>query len=155
LRAHDREEYPPRVSEKALHDVTRAAQYANGWINTLERRETTRYSVQALVEFRWVSEEGALHQGRGVTRDICAKGMFVYSDSPPAEKADVEIDVSFRPVIEGAVSFQLGAKAVVIRMEPAETPGISHGFAVLNKTSRLHPMARPDIPRNRESEEPE
>jgi hypothetical protein len=107
-------------------------------LTTVERRETIRYEVHALVEFRWVGEEGTPRWGRGVTRDICSKGMFIYSDSPPAAKDDLEIEVSFRTVAEVPTDLQMAARAVVLRTETATTPGVSQGFAVLNKSFKLH-----------------
>jgi len=103
----------------------------------MERREHTRYAVRALVDFEWMAE-GVLRQGRGFTKDISSKGMFVYSDSEPPSIADLQVEVYFRSAAEGITTLQLRATALVIRVELATSPGAYHGFAILNKSYKLH-----------------
>jgi hypothetical protein len=103
----------------------------------LERREQTRYGVRARVDFEWV-EEGVLQRGQGLTRDISSKGMFIYSDSEPPPRADLRVRVSFSSVAEALTSVQLRALALVLRLEPASSPELQHGFAILNRSYELH-----------------
>ncbi len=105
--------------------------------NLLERREHLRYGVRALVNFEW-TDEGVLHRGRGITRDISAKGMFIYSDSEPPIKADLEVEASFRTATEGRAKLQLSARALVVRVEKSAGQGPLPGFAILNRSYRLH-----------------
>lgn len=103
----------------------------------MERREQTRYGVQALVDFEWI-DEGVPHRGRGLTRDISSKGMFIYSDSEPPVKADLQVEVSFRAITEEPKNLRLSAKALVVRVESAASPDALHGFAILNRSYKLH-----------------
>jgi hypothetical protein len=103
----------------------------------LERREQTRYDVRALVDFEWM-DGGVLRRGQGHTRDISAKGMFIYSDSEPPAKADLQVEVSFRPATEARTKLQLSARSLVVRLEPTASRGASRGFAILNRSYKLH-----------------
>jgi len=103
----------------------------------LERREQFRYGVRALVKFEW-ADEGLLQRGQGHTRDISAKGMFVYSDITPPAKADLRVEVSFREFAISPTNLQMRVRGLVIRLEPATNPGSLQGFAILNRSYELH-----------------
>jgi hypothetical protein len=103
----------------------------------LERREQTRYDLRALVDFEWVEADGVPHRGRGQTRDISTKGMFIYSDFQPPAKADVQVEVSLRSFDEAVTNLGMKVEALVIRLEPPTSLGIRHGFAVLNRSCKL------------------
>jgi hypothetical protein len=105
--------------------------------NTLERREQIRLGVRALVKFEWFDGQGASHREQGFTRDISSKGLFIISDSLPPPKVDLQVDVSFESISGVEPNLELSAKALVIRLEPATTPGASGGFAVLNRSYSL------------------
>jgi hypothetical protein len=104
----------------------------------LERREQTRYGLRALVGFEWMDTEGVPQQGQGFTRDISRKGIFIHSDSQPPAKADVRVEVSLHSVAHAVTSPRMRAEALVIRVEAPRSPGIPHGFAVLNRSCKLH-----------------
>ena len=82
-------------------------------------------------------DEGVLRRGRGLTRDISTKGMFIYSLINPPAKADLLVDVSFRDVNSIPTNLQMRAKGLVIRVEPATEPGSQQGFAILNRSYEL------------------
>jgi hypothetical protein len=103
----------------------------------LERREHTRYGVRALVDFEWM-DEGVLRRGQGLTRDINAKGMFIYSDIKPPAKADLRVEVSFQNFASIPTNLQMKADGLVIRVEPATEQGSQQGFAILNRSYELH-----------------
>jgi PilZ domain len=103
----------------------------------LERREQTRYGVRALVDFEWI-DKGVPHRGRGLTRDISSKGMFIYSDSEPPAKADLQVEVSFRPPTKELRKLQLSARSLVVRVELAASRDDLRGFAILNRSYKLH-----------------
>lgn len=103
----------------------------------MERREHLRYGVRALVDFEW-TDEGVSHRGRGITRDISSKGMFIHSDSEPPLKADLEVEASFRTATEGQAKLRLRARALVVRVERSTGQGPLPGFAILNRSYRLY-----------------
>ena len=97
----------------------------------MERREHTRYGVRALVEFEW-TDAGVSRSGRGLTRDISPKGMFIYSDVSPPVKADLHVEVSFQSV--GATrNLRLRENGLVLRVEREK----QEGFAILNRSYEL------------------
>ena len=103
----------------------------------MDRRDHTRYGVKALVDFKWIVE-GVIRRGKGVTRDISSKGMFIRSDTKPPAKADLELEVFFRDFSDIPTNLQMRVTALVIRVEPETFPGPLQGFAVLNKRYELH-----------------
>ena len=103
----------------------------------MEQREHTRYGVRAHVDFEWM-EEGVLQTGRGLTRDISLKGMFIYSDSKPPTKSDLRVRVSFSSHTQTLTKVQVRANSVILRVEPPSAPGADYGFAILNKSYELH-----------------
>jgi c-di-GMP-binding flagellar brake protein YcgR len=104
----------------------------------LERREQTRYGLRADVDFEWKDEQGVSRRGRGLTRDISPKGMFIYSASQLPTKADVQVEVSLHSIAQAVTNFKMTAEALVIRVEASTSPGMHHGFAVLNRSCKLH-----------------
>ena len=82
--------------------------------------------------------EGVPRRGQGFTRDISIKGMFICSDSEPPEKADVHLELSFRSVAGAFTDLRMSAEGLVIRVESPARPGIPRGFAILNRTCKLH-----------------
>jgi hypothetical protein len=103
----------------------------------LELRDHTRYGVRAPVDFMWI-DKGVPQRGRGVTRDISSKGMFIYSDFEPPLKADLQVDVSFCAVTETPTNLQLRTESLVVRVESAASHDAYHGFAILNRRWELH-----------------
>jgi hypothetical protein len=109
----------------------------------MERRESPRFGLHALVDFEWRDSEGVSHRERGHTRDISSKGMFIYSLSEPPAKADVQVEVSFRSVAETYMNLRLRATALVLRVEPETRRGAPHGFALLNRSCKLYDGVAP------------
>jgi hypothetical protein len=107
----------------------------------LERREQIRLGVRALVKFEWFDGQGVQHREQGFTRDISSKGMFIFSDSLPPAKVDLQVDVFFGNISGAEPNLELSAKALVIRSEPATNSGASGGFAVLNRSYSLASQA--------------
>jgi hypothetical protein len=103
----------------------------------LEHREHPRFDVHAHVDFEWM-EEGVLRTGRGLTRDISSKGMFIYSDTKPPTKADLRVKVSFASLGRGLTNLHLRTNSLVVREEPPSSPEADYGFAILNKHYELH-----------------
>jgi hypothetical protein len=122
---------------KAQHESYRPSGNCLEPEELLERREHTRYGVRAPVDFEWM-EEGVRRRGQGLTRDINAKGMFIYSDSEPPTKADIRVRVSFASVAQARTKAQLSAHSLVVRVEPASSPVREAGFAILNRSYELH-----------------
>ena len=89
------------------------------------------------MDFEWL-EGGVLQMGRGFTRDISTKGMFISSDSRPPTKAELRVRVSFNSFAQTLAKVQLRANSLVVRVEPPSAPGTDYGFAILNRSYELH-----------------
>jgi len=105
--------------------------------NRVERRERNRFNVSAGVTFEWSDANGMERCGQGVTRDISAKGLFIFSDCLPPAKVDLRLEVLFGSVVEAGSNLQLKAEGVVLRVETAPNLATLGGFAVLNKSHNL------------------
>ena len=105
--------------------------------NRLERRERNRYVVHALVDIMR-RDKGILHSGQDFARDIDSKGMFIYSDSEPREQGNIEVEVSFPSLGEADVNLKMRTHSLVIWVEPSPSSEEQHGFAILNRTYKLH-----------------
>lgn len=88
------------------------------------------------MDFEWL-DGGVLRRGHGLTKDISSKGMFIYSDIEPPAMADLRVEVSFRNITSLTTNLLMRAKGLVIRGEPASTPGSPKGFAILNRSYEL------------------
>src|SRR5712692_3421934 len=73
------EEYPSPVLEKGVLRERREDLTTRNCGESLGRREHSRYSVQALVNFEWTDIDGIFHRGHGITRDISSRGMYIFS----------------------------------------------------------------------------
>jgi hypothetical protein len=89
------------------------------------------------VNFEWI-DNGTSQRRRGVPRDISSKGMFIYSNSEPPLKADLQVEVAFRAVTEAPTSLQLRAESLAVRVESAASHDTLHGFGILNRSYKLH-----------------
>ena len=123
--------------ESSHAGLRQQSSHANG-VDRMERRESPRFGIRALVDFEWRDLEGVPHRDRGRTRDISSKGMFIYSHADPPAKADVHVEISFRSVAETYMNLRLRATALVLRVEPETRRGAPHGFALLNRICKLH-----------------
>jgi hypothetical protein len=106
-----------------------------------ERRQATRYALNAPVSFSWEKPGHVYHQAAGVTRDICEKGIFVLTDMCPPPDAALQIEVCF-PAVGNGTTVQMLTRARVLRLELVDggkTPG---GFAVFCKSFALRNRKR-------------
>ena len=104
----------------------------------MERREQIRFGVHAPVDFEWLDEGGVRQQGRGLTRDISPKGLFIYSDSQPPAKADLQVEVFVASINGANTNLWLRTRALVLRGEPATEREGRRGFAVLHRSCKIY-----------------
>jgi hypothetical protein len=64
--------------------------------------------------------------------------MFIYSDNIPPIKTDVDLELTFGPLGKETSQLQMTAKAIVLRVEPPAKLNARQGFAVINKSYKLH-----------------
>jgi hypothetical protein len=117
---------------KAYGQVTQSVVW--DFESDLERREQIRFGVRALVKFEWIDGQGTRHQEQGFTRDISSRGMFIFSDSLPPTKADLQAEVFFGGIAGAGANLELRVNALVLRVESVLESGSYNGFAVLNRS---------------------
>jgi hypothetical protein len=100
----------------------------------LDVRASVRYMLHARVVFHWNDEEGFQKVGRGHTRDISQKGVYVVSPERPPNGVDVSLNI-YLPALAGDTRLlSLETHGQVLRVdsdsthEPADPAGF--GFAV-------------------------
>jgi len=99
----------------------------------MERRECTRYRLACQVRFSWKNEEQERFHGRGITRDISARGAFILSAACPPAAATVHLKILIAPDPPDAPSARLRGDAQVLRVEQATGGQEQGGFAVVTK----------------------
>jgi hypothetical protein len=102
----------------------------------LERREHVRCRVLALVEFEW-TDKGMIYRGHDLTRDISMKGMFIYSNLEPPEKADLQVDAFSSAFTEPLANLYLSTRSSVVHVESPTSREALFGFAILNRGFEL------------------
>jgi hypothetical protein len=112
------------------------------WSKHLERRVQIRFFVHALEDIMWMGK-GILHRGQGFTRDINSNGMFIYSDSEPRAQGDIEVEASFPSLGEAHANLRIRTQSLIIRREPPPSPEEQRGFAILNRSYKLHERTIP------------
>ena len=113
----------------------------------MDFRRFLRVPVGVSAVISWADPNGLLQRRRAVARDMSAKGMFLYADSPPPLGSAVTLEILL-PLLRNAVSsMRITADARVVRIQPPdeeqEEPG--SGFAVITDRYTLqdHPEEIP------------
>jgi hypothetical protein len=105
-------------------------------LTSKERRRSERFVVVAPVIFSWRTRNGILKTARGITRNICVKGMFVASEDCPPVSSVVRCEVQL-PAFEGSeepvVPLVLQAVGRVVRVRLHNTIG----FGMSSRASLL------------------
>ena len=94
--------------------------------DAVQRRESVRFHIRLPVIFRWNDEQGGSQQNGGFTRDISARGLFVYSPIPPPSGVTVKLEVMLPPLEESGHGVRLQSEGRVLRIE---RKGEHTGFA--------------------------
>ena len=99
----------------------------------MERRECTRYRLACQVRFSWKNEEQERFHGRGITRDISARGAFILAAACPPAAATVHLKILIAPDPPDAPTARLRGDAQVLRVEQVPGGQGQSGFAVVTK----------------------
>jgi hypothetical protein len=94
--------------------------------NAMQQRQSVRFHIRLPVIFRWNDEQGGSQQNGGFTRDISARGLFVYSPIPPPSGVTVKLEVMLPPLEESGHGVRLQSEGRVLRIE---RKGEHTGFA--------------------------
>jgi PilZ domain len=100
-------------------------------------RAAVRYPLTGDVLFMCEEEQGVQLKAEGVTRDVSAQGVFVYSMALPRQNSQVRMEVAFPPLCEGASPVRIGIRGRVVRIESSEGSLALSGFAAAGEGTIL------------------
>jgi hypothetical protein len=105
----------------------------------MDLRRFLRVPVGVSAVISWADPNGLLQRRRAVARDMSAKGMFLYADSPPPLGSAVTLEILLPLLRNAASSMRVTADARVIRVQPPneEQEEPVSGFAVLTDRYKL------------------
>jgi hypothetical protein len=92
----------------------------------MDRRADQRFTMNVPVRFMWKLPDG-LESGKGRTRDISLRGVFVLADTCPKTGSEVRVNVLLP---SGSL---MRAKATVTRVEAMDDPEFAVGFAAVTR----------------------
>ena len=105
-----------------------------GWIESgdhmqsvIELRRAKRYQLSVLALFTWAPQEGKPRNGKGVTRDINALGVYVQADSLPPAGARVQMEIVLPKLADSSPGMHLQGEGIVLRCESGDAT--KRGFA--------------------------
>jgi hypothetical protein len=94
------------------------------------RQQSHRFGLAASASFWWLSPDGEPHHGEGITRDIGARGVYIYAHHTPITGTVVGVNVRFRSLDPGGVTLTLSGRGIVVRLDPAERDNLGFAAAV-------------------------
>jgi hypothetical protein len=92
-----------------------------------DKRATRRFSLRLPISVKY--QDGAAGEKTAYTRDVSARGICFYLDSPLGEGTDIEFTLTL-PLTE---SIRVRCKGTVVRAEQASNNGQMSVAAVINE----------------------
>jgi hypothetical protein len=101
-----------------------------------ELRAAERFAVRVPVHMKWQSMDQRARQGRGLTRDISTRGMYVFARSGPAKGRRLQFEMELS-LSESLPPVRFEGTGQVVRIERPAFKSQRTGFAVVNLGFRL------------------
>ena len=95
--------------------------------NAIELRRAKRYRLSVPALFMWALQDGKPRNGKGVTHDINALGVYVQTDSLPPVGARVQMEIVLPKLADSSPGMHLQGEGIVLRCESGEAT--KRGFA--------------------------
>jgi PilZ domain len=92
-----------------------------------ELRTTRRFNLRLPVEVKYSAD--SIRQAKAHTRDISARGICFYLDSPIEPGSDIEFTLTLPPEITLTESIRVRCKGTVVRVDSSTTPNGKVGVA--------------------------
>ena len=103
----------------------------------MELRKHIRFQVEVPIFFSWKDPRGIRQEGRGYTRDISPRGVFVYTEEIPPVGTYLSYEALFPALGKASTGLRMQVDGQVLRVEPAaESRG--GGFATIGEKFALH-----------------
>jgi hypothetical protein len=107
----------------------------------IELRKAKRYRLRAQTLFSWAHQNGEPQDGKGVTRDINASGVYVLSDELPPVGALVQLDILLPKLEDPGFGMSLAGEGIVLRVEPHGSEGAGTSKAGFAASVQFYPEA--------------
>jgi hypothetical protein len=95
--------------------------------SAVELRKSKRYRLSAPVLFMWAPQDGNLQDGKGVTRDINASGVYIVTDALPTVGSLIQLEVLLPKVEFLGAGISMAGEGVVLRVESSGSQGANPG----------------------------
>ena len=95
--------------------------------NAIELRRAKRYRLSVPALFMWALQDGKPRNGKGVTHDINALGVYIQTDSLPPVGARVQMEIVLPKLADSSPGMHLQGEGIVLRCERADAT--KRGFA--------------------------
>ncbi|HEU5335315.1 MAG TPA: PilZ domain-containing protein [Terriglobales bacterium] len=96
-----------------------------------DKRATRRFSLRLPISVKY--QDGATGEKTAYTRDVSARGICFYLDSPMGEGTEIEFTLTLPPEITLTESIRVRCKGTVVRAEQANNNGQMSVAAVINE----------------------
>ena len=96
-----------------------------------DKRATRRFSLRLPIDVSY--QDGASHQRNAITRDVSARGICFYVDSPIGEGSEIEFTLTLPPEITLTESIHVRCKGKVVRADQADEKGQLSVAAVIDE----------------------
>jgi hypothetical protein len=103
----------------------------------MERRGATRFRLRLAVAFSWKDDDGVVSGSEGRSRDLNSRGIYVQSPLSPPIGSSIEMNVFLPHPGPATRPTEIHAEGRVVRIDPANSPTDSGGFAAMNHTVLL------------------
>jgi hypothetical protein len=95
--------------------------------SVIELRRAKRYHLSVPALFMWALQDGKPRNGKGVTHDINALGVYIQTDSLPPVGARVQMEIVLPKLADSSPGMHLQGEGIVLRCESGEAT--KRGFA--------------------------
>jgi hypothetical protein len=96
-----------------------------------DKRATRRFSLQLPISVKY--QNGAAGEKSAITKDVSARGICFYMDSPLGEGSQIEFTLTLPPEITLTESIRVRCKGKVVRAEPSTNTHQLRIAAVINE----------------------
>ena len=98
-----------------------------------DTRKYARFSLTVPVIFTWRDQRSQWRRSTGLTRDLSAAGVYLYSAKVPPVGVPIEFAAILPPLEPTLPALRLHGEARVMRVEKVTGKAAGNGFAVKNK----------------------
>jgi len=100
-------------------------------------RRQIRYPLRAPVTFKWIGRDGAVHEGKGNSRDISEGGAYIVTRSSPPIGAGVLLEIRFPHLPELDRFHRIEMDGHVVRVDLLLDNRAGWGFAIASRRTVL------------------